>query len=236
MTASEVYMGRSSRRKRRALARARERLYATHPRYYLAYGSNHNKGQMSRRCATARPLCTARLDGWRLFFSGPLSIERSDGDYVPLSVWMLEAGDIASLDIYEGYPYSYDKMYLDVTIDGEKHKAFTYVMTGQRVEYAPSYDYYMGVVEGYSDFGLDREPLSEAYERVRWRKGFDVSKWVDYQPCDVCGVWVAETNLIHHSDGSQTCNACAGYHKTDVVPDLYWSDNWYPGGNDDIPF
>ena len=39
-------------------------------RYYIAYGSNLNVGQMRMRCPHATILGTANLKGWELLFKG----------------------------------------------------------------------------------------------------------------------------------------------------------------------
>ena len=53
-------------------------------RYYIAYGSNLNVGQMRMRCPHATILGTANLKGWELLFKGSktgsyLTIEESEG-------------------------------------------------------------------------------------------------------------------------------------------------------------
>ena len=52
-------------------------------RYYIAYGSNLNVGQMRMRCPHATILGTANLKGWELLFKGSktgsyLTIEKSE--------------------------------------------------------------------------------------------------------------------------------------------------------------
>ena len=60
-------------------------------RYYIAYGSNLNVGQMRMRCPHATILGTANLKGWELLFKGSktgsyLTIEKSEGGTVPVAV------------------------------------------------------------------------------------------------------------------------------------------------------
>ena len=57
-------------------------------RYYIAYGSNLNVGQMRMRCPYATILGTANLKGWALLFKGSktgsyLTIEPKRGCTVP---------------------------------------------------------------------------------------------------------------------------------------------------------
>ena len=61
-------------------------------RYYLAYGSNLNIGQMRYRCPSARIIGTAVIDDYRLLFKGSktgsyLTIEPMTGRSVPVAVW-----------------------------------------------------------------------------------------------------------------------------------------------------
>ena len=51
---------------------------------YIAYGSNLNVGQMSRRCPGAIPVGTARIENYELLFRGSktgsyLTIEPKEG-------------------------------------------------------------------------------------------------------------------------------------------------------------
>ena len=93
-------------------------------KYYLAYGSNLNMRQMSRRCPTAKPLGTATLEGWTLLFKGSksgsyLTIEPKEGASVPVGVWEISERDEGYLDVYEGYPNFYYKKELEVTFTGK---------------------------------------------------------------------------------------------------------------------
>ena len=49
-------------------------------RYYIAYGSNLNVGQMRMRCPHATILGTANLKGWELLFKHPWKAEVSEDD------------------------------------------------------------------------------------------------------------------------------------------------------------
>ena len=83
-------------------------------RYYLAYGSNLNIGQMKFRCPTARVVGTAEIDGYELLFKGSksgsyLTIEPREGATVPVAVWEVQEQDELNLDRYEGFPTFYYK-------------------------------------------------------------------------------------------------------------------------------
>lgn len=142
--------------------------------YYLAYGSNLNVSQMKRRCPGARVVGTAVLDGYRLMFKGSLTgsyltIERAEGQNVPLGVWEVDDFDLARLDAYEGYPAFYYRKRMKVQVTGKdgtrgECEAIVYIMHEDRRLGCPA-DFYMRTcLEGYRDFGFDSGYLTEAYK------------------------------------------------------------------------
>ena len=78
-------------------------------RYYIAYGSNLNVGQMRMRCPGARIIGTSVVEGYRLLFKGSrtgsyLTIEPQEGASVPVAAWAVTEEDEEALDRYEGFP------------------------------------------------------------------------------------------------------------------------------------
>lgn len=143
-------------------------------RYYIAYGSNLNKGQMKTRCPGARAVGTAEIKDYRLLFKGSrsgayLTIEKEKGHSVPVGIWEVDERDERNLDRYEGFPVFYYKenMRLPVTDDNgntEEKDCFVYIMHEDRKLGLPS-DYYVAICGlGYECFGFDTAPLLEAYE------------------------------------------------------------------------
>lgn len=198
-------MGKKQRRKRRARMRIAERTYATHPRYYLAYGSNHNIEQMGFRCPDAQALCRAFLRDWKLVFSGVLTIEPAEDRVTPLSVWKVTPLDIMSLDRYEGYPHLYSKMYLDVEVDGKKREGFTYILNKPYAVRPPMVYYYRDVYDGYRAWGFEDDELraarNEAGQLPQWEYA--------YIECDVCGRWVPADEMVMTHEMSCVCWECA---------------------------
>ena len=149
-------------------------------KYYIAYGSNLNVHQMSRRCPTARPLGTATLEGWTLLFKGSktgsyLTIEPKEGSSVPVAVWEVSEIDEKYLDVYEGYPHFYYKKEIELPITGirsgkvRQRKAFVYIMHEERPLGIPSNMYMQTCMEGYFNFGFQYEILWEAYDYSKRR-------------------------------------------------------------------
>ncbi len=145
--------------------------------YYLAYGSNLNIRQMKYRCPTAKAVGTAVIKNYELLFKGSktgsyLTIEKCEGDYVPVGVWEVTEEDIRRLDIYEGYPSFYYKTELPVvlkTFKGEKRKvqALVYIMHEERPLGMPSMGYVRTCNEGYNAFGFKVQHLIKALDKSR---------------------------------------------------------------------
>ena len=144
-------------------------------KYYLAYGSNLNKEQMTHRCPDAKPVCAYIMMDWQpVFRRGYLTIEPKAGAEVPCGVWEISDEDERNLDRYEGYPRFYRKERFPVMVPdpdeltGKLVTALAYVMNDGFPLEVPSDFYFYTVLKGYRAFGLDRTPLIEAYSRVKW--------------------------------------------------------------------
>lgn len=117
------------------------------------------------RCPDAQIVGKAFLSGWKLKFRCHATIERSEGDYVPLLVWEITRKDEKSLDCYEGYPHYYRKRKLKVVMTdmaGENAREITgmvYIMTENGEGGRPARSYYNLLAEGYKRFGFDPEIL-----------------------------------------------------------------------------
>ena len=132
-------------------------------RYYVAYGSNMNIGQMERRCPTATVVGATKLQDFRLRFRGPATVEPCQGESVPVLVWELLPEDEFSLDIYEGYPDLYRKEFVKIKVGRKNLTAMIYIMNERCHPYCmPSYSYLHTICEGYESAGFDTELLSQA--------------------------------------------------------------------------
>ena len=142
-------------------------------KYYIAYGSNLNLSQMSRRCPSAKVIGTAMLKGYRLAFRGVATIEKDETAETPVGVWSINKRDEIALDRYEGYPHLYRKEEVKVTVKGKEITAMVYIMNSGEPQ-MPSRCYLETIAEGYNDVGLDLVYLNEALEdtekRVKLRK------------------------------------------------------------------
>ena len=138
-------------------------------RLYLAYGSNLDIEQMTRRCPGARPVGRGELEDWKLVFRVHATIEPCKGAHVPFALWEVTEDDELSLDRYEGYPKYYIKKFFTVRYDDidsgktEEAKVMAYVMTPGRPITAPFGGYLQTIIDGYEAFGLDTNVLQEAF-------------------------------------------------------------------------
>lgn len=138
-------------------------------KYYIAYGSNLNKMQMSTRCPSAEAIGTAVIDGWRLLYRRSyLTIEQKPGYHVPVGIWKVDEESEKALDRYEGFPRFYIKkeFNLNVKLADGTHKrlpCFAYIMNNGFPLELPSFYYRNVVAEGYRDFGLDMAILQKAF-------------------------------------------------------------------------
>jgi hypothetical protein len=136
-------------------------------RYYLAYGSNLNMEQMSRRCPGASVVGATVLNNHRLLFRGTpgnthATIEIKHGYTVPVLLWQITDDDEAALDIYEGVPRYYTKEKFLIRVGEEVRTALVYVMTSGRPMGPPNDIYYDVIAEGYTAAGFDMEILETA--------------------------------------------------------------------------
>ena len=137
-------------------------------RLYIAYGSNMNIEQMTRRCPTAKVVGTAELEDWRLRFKGGdnssvATVEPSAGDKVPILIWEIQPEDEASLDVYEGYPRLYRKEKMFVRINKTIRLAMIYIMNADSYPYGnPSKSYFETIREGYVAAGFSPDLLMQS--------------------------------------------------------------------------
>jgi hypothetical protein len=147
-------------------------------RYYIAYGSNLNVGQMKFRCPTARIIGTAIIKDYELLFKGSktgsyLTIEKKKGEEVPVVIWETQESDEQALDRYEGYPQFYYKKEMIIPIKGIKskktriRKAYVYIMHEDRKLGIPSVHYLRTCYEGYMRFNFDPLYLLDALDKSR---------------------------------------------------------------------
>ena len=133
---------------------------------YAAYGSNMNDEQMNKRCPEARKIGVGKLKDYKLVFRGKgnANIEKSQGQEIPIILWLINNNCEKELDEYEEYPNYYTKKDIEVITEDSEGIAMVYIMTK---DYAntikgPSEDYYNLIHKGYISNNLPTENLEKA--------------------------------------------------------------------------
>ena len=153
-------------------------------KYYLAYGSNLNKSQMSVRCPDAVPIGITRIPNHQLVFRRSyLTIEPKKGCSVPVGVWEISEEDEKNLDRYEGFPQFYRKEHRVLRIN-KSHgvdslgtwsidawpDAIVYVMNDGFPIQMPTDRYYETVRQGYIDFGFKHEDFENLWKAMDYAR------------------------------------------------------------------
>ena len=118
--------------------------------------------------AVLKSLPDNTLKNYRLMFRGGshtavATVERSQGDEVPVLIWRLQPKDEKALDVYEGWPHLYRKETLRVTVNGKRLYAMIYIMNETGHPYGrPNYLYLNTIREGYQTSGFDQKILFAA--------------------------------------------------------------------------
>ena len=133
---------------------------------------------MIMRCPNARIIGTSEIPDYELLFKGSktgsyLTIESKVGASVPVGVWKVNSTDETALDRYEGFPTFYYKTEVELPIKGirtgkiRNRTAFVYIMHEDRPFGIPSRYYVETCLEGYRNFGFDKNVLFEAVKNSR---------------------------------------------------------------------
>ena len=129
-------------------------------RYYFAYGANMAYSSMKSRCPLAEPVGKMTLRGWRLDFGGHATIVRDPHAVCDGMLWKITQHCEDNLDVFEGYPTYYEKVYLEQ--DGCPFMAYEMVDIDR--DSGPCQSYIDCLREGYDDWGLDHRLLDQALE------------------------------------------------------------------------
>jgi len=141
----------------------------------FGYGSNMRTEQLRARCPSATDFAPAWLPGHRLAFVGHsgawggsvATVEPRRNGMVGGVIASITCDDLLQLDVYEGAPIVYRRLWLLVRLGspaGRRVNAWVYVHTGAEVG-GPSYRYLAALVAGATEHGLPWEPIVEAAER-----------------------------------------------------------------------
>lgn len=145
-------------------------------KYYFAYGSNMNIGQMAFRCPAAVVVENVHVEGYRLAFCGRPSGSRvatilpEEGSYVDGVLWKITKECERNLDYYEGYPHLYGKENITVKNAAGKERDVTVYTINEPYKSQPSVPssvYLEGILEGCRENGISEKTVREAAEHTR---------------------------------------------------------------------
>ena len=126
---------------------------------YFAYGANLNLEGMRFRCPAARPVSAFLLHDWQLAFSGVATIRPQPGASVSGALWEITQECEDNLDVFEGFPFLYSKVYL-----AQSNMEFMAYVMNDDPPAQPSRSYFNTILEGYRDWDLPVSELIRARE------------------------------------------------------------------------
>ena len=119
---------------------------------------------MKVRCPLAKPAGTFYMPNYKLIFRSVADITKSQGDKVPIGAWEITPQCEIALDTYEGYPNLDRKEFISIKQNDKRKTAMFYQMNDESYEYPPSVGYYATIIEGYDNFKLEKEYLTNAFK------------------------------------------------------------------------
>ena len=126
---------------------------------YFAYGANLNLQGMQFRCPAAKPVSAFLLHDWCLAFSGVATIQPRPGASVPGALWEITSECEDNLDVFEGFPFLYSKVYL-----AQSNMEFMAYVMNDDPPALPNRSYFNTILEGYRDWDLPVSELHRARE------------------------------------------------------------------------
>lgn len=145
-------------------------------KYYFAYGSNMNLGQMAFRCPAAVVVENVHVEGYHLAFcgrpsgNGVATILPEEGSHVDGVLWKITKECERNLDYYEGYPHLYGKETITVKNAAGKERDVTVYTINEPYKSQPSVPssvYLEGILEGCRENGISEKTVREAAEHTR---------------------------------------------------------------------
>ena len=128
---------------------------------YFAYGANLNLQGMRFRCPAARPVSTFLLHDYRLTFSGVATVQPCLDASVSGALWEITDECEDNLDVFEGFPYLYTKIYTE-----QNDMEFMFYVMNDDPPSLPGRSYFNTILEGYRDWDLPVSELHLARQQV----------------------------------------------------------------------
>jgi len=131
---------------------------------YFAYGSNLDAGRMKERCPDSDPISEAWLAGWRFTFAGQsrlwgvggvATLFPEPGGLVTGRLYHVSEADLAALDVIEGHPTVYRRVWMRLEAPVGVRSAWCYLLPPGTQETAPTPSYRAAVLAAYEALGFE---------------------------------------------------------------------------------
>ena len=149
---------------------------------YGAYGSNLNLKQMQIRCPSAIPVCSIYLENSNLAFKGVADLEEKIGTLGFMGVYEITKFCEEALDIYEEYPYVYEKKFVKKKIEGKNREIMFYVMKKKYNYAVPTKKYFKVIEKGFKNWNASLKLLYDSCIHSinnNSEKGYKSENWKD---------------------------------------------------------
>lgn len=143
--------------------------------FYFAYGSNTNSKQINHRLGKVTNLGKAIIEGYEFSYDENVNgsiyanVKKKKGKQVEGVLYMLNDEQLHVLDGYEGFPYIYERLKIEVKSYNQIVYAYVYVMTETFSENKkPTKKYFDTVYAGYCENDLSiKQMRCRGYVRFR---------------------------------------------------------------------
>ena len=138
---------------------------------YFAYGHNADNSEMARRCPSAELLGKGLLKNFKLVLKHYADIENKEDTECYGVVWKISQHDLKDLDGDEGFHIHYNRIPVEIELDGEKIRAMTYIMDpGYKASGLQKQKYVNMISKGYKENNIPLGQLEQAIEECLARK------------------------------------------------------------------
>ena len=133
---------------------------------YFAYGHNTYSKQFAKYCTGAKFVGVGMLKNFSMYFEEYANIRMDQGDDVKGVVWEIKAEQIKNLDGYEALHKDYNRIPVEVTVDGNEELCIAYIMDPtfevSKLHVKPTKEYIQTVAAGYKEHGIPLEQIKTA--------------------------------------------------------------------------
>lgn len=131
--------------------------------FYFAYGHNTYSKEFEKYAPGAKFIGVGTLKNFSLYFEEYANIRMDNGSQVKGVVWEIKADQIKNLDGYEALHKDYNRIPVEVTVNGDEELCIAYIMDPEfevtKLHKKPTKDYIQIVVSGYKEHGISLDQI-----------------------------------------------------------------------------